>query len=353
MTVTSIPLRPFGKTGWQVSEIGFGAWQLAGPGGSWQNSTESESIEAAKAYLDAGGNLFDTANVYGDGTSERIIGKVLAERPPDAPKIYVLTKAGRCHGDVESPISSQPHGPQNYTYEALKASAQGSCRRLGVTTLDLLQLHCPPFSVLQDGSVFDALRKLRDENRLLQYFGVSVETCEEAVWCLENVPDLASIQIIFNAFRLKVAAQVLPLAQSKSVAIIPRVPLASGLLTGKITPSYISSLADSDHRTFNKTGQVFDAGETWSGLGHVLEDTALPAVGKLEQIAGGVPLSAFALRWILMFQGVSVVIPGCRTKGQVLDNVSAAQLSPLTDKQMQDVQEVYDSYIRKHVHGRW
>ncbi|KAJ3337347.1 hypothetical protein HDU93_001205 [Gonapodya sp. JEL0774] len=340
MTLGEIPVRRFGKTGWTVSEIGFGAWQLAGPNGSWQNSTDEDSIAAVEAYLAAGGNLIDTANVYGDGYSEKIIQKVLAQRPPGSPRVYVITKAGRCHGDVDSPISNSPHGPQNYTYEALKASVEGSCRRLGVQTLDLLQLHCPPMATLKEGTVFDALRKLRDQDNLIQYFGVSIETCEEALWCLDNVPDLASIQVIFNAFRLKVAEKVLPLAKSKDVAIIPRVPLASGLLTGKITREYFASIAEGDHRKFNRTGAAFDAGETWSGLGHVLEETAYPAVEELKKVAGDMPLSRFSLKWILMFE-------------EVEDNVATASLPPLTDDQMAAVQSVYDKYIKEHVHGLW
>lgn len=235
----------------------------------------------------------------------------------DHHRVYVITKLGRCHGDVESPLSDSPHGPQNYTYEAMRASLEGSKKRLKVETIDLVQLHCPLMSVLKDPETWTALRKLRDTDKLISYFGVSIETCEEALYVLESVPDLASIQIIFNAFRFKPLEQVLPLAKQKQVAIIPRVPLASGLLSGKIDKSYLDSIAESDHRKFNSVGQVFDAGETWSGLGHTL-DTAMTAVEEMKKLVPeGATLGQLALKWILMFPEVTTVIPGCRNEQQV------------------------------------
>lgn len=351
-----IPTRPFGKTGWDVTEVCFGAWQLGGQKGCWEHCRgDEESIAALHAYIDAGGNLIDTANVYGSGHSEVLIAKVFQERR-DADKkdqhVYVITKAGRAHGDVETPLSKNPHSPENYTYDALLASVEGSLRRLQVEKLDLLQLHCPPKSVLEEGKVFGDLNKLKEQGKI-GYWGVSVETCEEALLAI-NQPNCASVQIIFNVFRHKPKEKVLSAAKSSNVAIIARVPLASGLLSGKVDSAYVDSLSDKDHRVFNKSGACFDKGETWSGLGEVLESAAFPALEKLRVL---VPedssMAQLALKWILQHPEVSVVIPGCRCPSHVESNIASSQLKLLEKEKMETINKIYDDHIREHVHAHW
>ena len=359
--------RRLGKTGFDVSTVGMGCWQI---GGCWSSASETATHTAAlHAYLDAGGNFLDTANVYGGapdsdtfGWSETTIGAALAQRKaagkPDG-RIFVATKAGR------APTKAAPgaHGPERYTYEALSESLTGSAARLGVTCVDLLQLHCPPPEVLVDSSAtFAALRRLVSEGRIL-HWGVSVETVDEAMLAIAQ-PDCASIQIIFNMLRTKPAQAFLPAAKAADVGTIIRLPLASGLLTGKVDAAYLAALEDGDHRKFNVGGAAFDKGETWSGLGEHLHDVALPAVERLKEAAAGAlargelpastSLGQVALRWILDHDGTSCVIPGARTVEQVKSNLDAGTLPALTPQVHALVAGVYDTYVKKVIEAeRW
>lgn len=344
--------RRFGKTGWEVSVCGFGTWQFSS---TWSGSTDEGNIDAMKAYLDAGGNFVDTADVYGAGHSEKLVRRAIAEwreATGSDRRIYVVTKAGRAHGDAAAPISDTPHGDQNYQEGALRAAIAASSERLGVQKLDLVLMHCPPTETLRKGELFDILGTLKAEGKI-EHWGVSVETIEEAMLCAAQ-PDCAAIEVIFNCLRLKPAEEFLPKAKLADLGVISRVPLASGLLTGKIDTTYVASLAETDHRTFNKSGAFFDKGETWSGLGEHLEDAAFPAVDAIRAVMPeGVSMAAFALRWILMFGEVSVVIPGMRTKDHVKGNLAAAALPPLTKEAMEGVQLAYDKHIRELVHTAW
>ena len=351
--------RRLGKTDFEVCAVGMGCWQI---GGCWSSANETAQHKAAlHAYLDAGANLLDTANVYGGdpgteqfGWSEKTIGEVMAERKAAGKtdgRIYICTKAGR------APTKAAPgeHGPERYTYEALSESLAESAGRLGVSCVDLLQLHCPPPEVLAAGSAtFDALRKLKSDGRIL-HWGVSVETVEEAMLSIAQ-PDCATVQIIMNMLRTRPAADFLPAAKAADVGTLIRLPLASGLLTGKVDGAYLAKLDEGDHRKFNTSGAAFDKGETWSGLGEHMEDVALPAVEQLKQAHAGaiarseLPLNAslgqMALRWILDQEGATCVIPGARTTEQVDGNLGAAALPALSPAVLTQVKGVYDSIVK-------
>jgi aryl-alcohol dehydrogenase-like predicted oxidoreductase len=350
-------------------------------GGAWGETDDAQSKAALHAALDSGVNVIDTANIYSDagtlGRSERIIGEVLAERKAagKTERIFVFTKTGR---------QGASHEPDNYSYESLKENALASCKRLGVDRLDLLQLHCPLPSVLKDNAVFDALRKLKNDDKIIHEFGVSVETEEEALVAMAH-EGCAAIQIILNVFRQKPLESVLTAAKKKGVLVLARVPLASGLLTGKVNKAFVDALPSSDHRVFNKLGESFDAGETWSGLGAVL-DTAITASEKVKLIAGewarrvgtaatgdgtaaaasasaassasgsAPTMAQFALRWILDATGPEsgvIVIPGVRNARQAEGNALAGSLPPLNAEELAAVRKVYDDLIKEHVHSKW
>jgi aryl-alcohol dehydrogenase-like predicted oxidoreductase len=326
-------LRRLGRTDMMVSTIGFGAWAI---GGSWGEVDDEASIRALHAGLDAGMNFIDTADVYGDGRSERLIARLRRERPGDT--IRVATKAGRrlpqqtCAG---------------YSRENLVAWIDRSLRNLEMETLDLLQLHCPPPDLYRRADVFGILDDLVSAGKL-RYYGVSVETVQEALAAMQH-PGVQSIQIIFNMFRLKPAESVLAEAARRQIGILARVPLASGLLTGKLRSDTV--FAADDHRSFNREGQAFDRGETLSGVPY---EVGLAAVDELRPLVPpGASLTQLALRWILMFDGVTCAIPGARTAEQARENARAATLPPLDAKTMDAVRRVYDEHIRQHVHGRW
>jgi len=324
--------RPFGRTGWQVSEVSFGAWAI---GSAWGAVDDTESIAAMHTCIDNGVNLFDTADVYGDGHSERLISSILKQR---SEPVYVLTKAGR---------RLNPHTADGYTKANLTAFIERSLTNLGVDSLDLVQLHCPPTEVYYRPEVFAALDDLVTEGKI-KHYGVSVEKVEEALKAIEY-PGVQSVQIIFNMFRLRPSELFFREAQRREVAVIARVPLASGLLTGKMTLD--SAFSTDDHRNFNRYGQAFDRGETFSGVDY---EIGLQAVDELRAIVPpDVTLAQLALRWILMFDAVTCVIPGAKRPSQAQDNITAASLPPLTDAQMQAVVNVYDTYIRAQVHQRW
>jgi aryl-alcohol dehydrogenase-like predicted oxidoreductase len=324
--------RTFGRTGWKVSEVGFGAWAI---GGSWGDVDDTESIATLDRAIDLGVNFIDTADVYGDGHSEKLIAQTLEK---DERRIYVATKAGR---------RSNLHVAESYTKENLTAYVERSLKNLKAETLDLVQLHCPPTPVYYMPEVFAAMDDLVQAGKILHY-GVSVEKVEEALKAIEY-PHVVSVQIIFNMFRHRPAELFFLEAKRRNVAVIVRVPLASGLLTGKMSRE--SHFAPDDHRNFNRHGESFDQGETFSGVDY---ETGLAAVEELRSLVPeGASLAQLALRWILMFDAVSVVIPGGKRPQQVVDNVAASELPPLSNEQMEQVRQVYDRYIRAEVHQRW
>jgi aryl-alcohol dehydrogenase-like predicted oxidoreductase len=325
--------RDFGRTGWQVSAISFGAWAI---GSAWGKVDDDESMAAMHKAIDLGINLIDTADVYGDGHSERLIARLRKERPSD--QFYVVTKAGR---------RLPKQVPEGYSRENLNAWIDRSLKNLEVDTLDLVQLHCPPTQVYYMPEVFGILDDLVAAGKI-KFYGVSVEKVEEAIKATE-FPGVQSVQIIFNAFRLRPAERFFPLAQERKVGILARVPLASGMLTGKITKE--TTFAKDDHRNFNRHGESFDVGETFSGVDY---DVALEAVEELKALLPeGVSLAQFALRWILMFDAVSCAIPGAKRPSQVEDNARAADLPPLSPETMQAVERIYNQRIKPLVHQRW
>jgi aryl-alcohol dehydrogenase-like predicted oxidoreductase len=325
-------LRPFGKSGLTVSDVSFGAWAI---GGSWGTVSDDESRAALHRAIDLGTNFVDTADVYGDGRSERLVASVLAERKE---RVFVATKAGR---------RLAPHTADGYSLENLRRFVDRSRENLRVASLDLLQLHCPPTTVYSNDGVFDALDTLVSEGRVQRY-GVSVETCDEALTAITRHPNVASVQIILNALRLKPLERFLPEACARGVAVIARVPLASGLLTGKLSAT--STFPPDDHRTFNRFGESFDVGETFSG---VPLEFAFEAVEALRAaVPEGWTMARFALAWCLSQQGVSCVIPGAKNPQQVEDNVGASGLT-LTDDQLALVRSVYERIVAPHVHHRW
>ncbi len=324
--------RSFGRTGWQVSEIGFGAWAI---GSSWGEVSEEDALSALRTSIDLSVNFIDTADVYGDGRSERLIGKVLKERKE---RVYVATKAGR---------RLDPHVPEGYNRENLTGFVERSLQNLGVETIDLLQLHCPPTQVFYMPEVFDILDDLVKAGKLL-FYGVSVEKVEEAIKATE-FPNVQSVQIIFNLFRPRPSELFFELARQRQVGILARVPLASGLLSGKMTRNTVFSAED--HRSFNRYGGSFDVGETFSGVDY---ETGLQAVDELRPLVpAGASMAQFALRWILMHDAVSLAIPGAKNAAQAADNAAAADLPPLCPETMARAQEIYDKYIHKQVHQRW
>jgi aryl-alcohol dehydrogenase-like predicted oxidoreductase len=325
--------RRFGKTGIAVSEIGFGAWAI---GGTWGDVDDGVSKAALNAALDAGMDFIDTADVYGDGRSERLIAEVLKSRK--GPRPYVATKAGRR-------LPSQT--VEGYNEANLRDWIDRSRKNLDMDTLDLVQLHCPPSALLQNRQVFDILDRLKAEHKIRDY-GVSVEKISEGLNAI-RYPGVVSIQIIFNLFRQRVATEFLSKAKALDVAVIARVPLASGLLTGKMR--HDSVFAPDDHRNFNRNGEAFDMGETFSGVPY---HVGLAAVEELRPlVAGNGSMAAFALNWILMHDEISVVIPGAKTPEQARANAAASDLPALTQETMSKARAVYDSMLRPHVHSKW
>jgi aryl-alcohol dehydrogenase-like predicted oxidoreductase len=302
-------------------------------GADWGDVDESDALAVLRAAVEGGVTFIDTADVYGDGRSERLVGQLLKSHEG----LTAATKMGRRVDQV----------PENYTLDNFRAWNDRSRQNLGVDTIDLVQLHCPPTPVYSNDAVFDALDSMVDEGRIAAY-GVSVETCAEALTAIAR-PNVASVQIILNAFRLKPLDEVLPAAREAGVGIIARVPLASGLLSGKYDENTVFG-AD-DHRTYNRHGEAFDVGETFSGVDFA---TGLDAVRRLMPwLPAGATMAQFALRWILDQPGVTVVIPGARNPAQVTGNISAATLPPLTTDQLAAVRDTYDTLIRPQIHDRW
>jgi aryl-alcohol dehydrogenase-like predicted oxidoreductase len=329
---TTMETRPLGRTGADVSVVGLGTWQL---GGDWGDVSEGDAIAVLDAALDAGVTLLDTADAYGDGRSEERIQRVLSTRG-ECP--FVATKVGR---------RADPFTAEQYTPGNLRAWVDRSRRNLGVDTLDLVQLHCPPTAVYSDERVYEALDALVQEQAIAAY-GVSVETVAEGLTALQH-PGVQSVQVVLNVFRRKPLEELLPAARAAGVGVLARVPLASGLLTGKYDES--TTFAPDDHRTFNRHGEAFDVGETFAGVPF---EVGVPAAREVAEIAGpDVSTAAFALRWVIDQPGVTAVIPGARNVQQALGNITAAAIPPLADSQLADLERVYDERIRAHVHDRW
>ena len=324
--------RKLGRTGWNVSTISFGSWAI---GGSWGGVEDAESLKALQRALDLGVNFFDTADVYGDGRSERLLRRLRKERKEP---FYVATKAGR---------RLDPHIPEGYNRRNLTAFIECSLKNLDVDALDLLQLHCPPTQVYYMPEVFGVLDDLVQAGKL-RYYGVSVEKVEEALKAIEY-PGVQSVQIIFNMFRQRPADLFFAEAQRHQVGILARVPLSSGMLTGKMKPN--SSFASDDHRAGNRQGELFDRGETFSGVDYA---TGLQAVEDLRPwIPAGSSMAQFALRWILMHDAVTCAIPGAKRPAQVEENVAAADLPSLSDETMAAVEAIYTRSIKPLVHHYW
>ena len=324
-------LRRLGRTGLQVSEIGFGAWAI---GGSWGATDDATSLAAMHAAVDAGVTFFDTADVYGDGRSERLVGQLLRERDE---RLAVATKFGR----------RVPLDLSLYTYDNFRAWLERSRENLGVETVDLVQLHSLPWETYYTPSVFEACDRLVDEG-LVRAYGVSVDKVEQALKAIEH-PGVSTVQIIFNIFRQRPAGLFFEQARARDIGVIARVPLASGLLTGKLTRE--STFAPDDHRTFNRHGEVFDQGETFAGVDF---ETGLDAVEALRPLVpGGATLAQLALRWILMFDAVSTVIPGAKTPEQARANAAAAGLAPLPGETIERIDALYGERIAPLVHQRW
>jgi len=320
------------RAGYEVSEIGFGAWQI---GADWGEVGEDEALRTLAAAADSGVTFFDTADVYGDGRSERLVGRFVRERGDD--RIVVATKMGR---RLEQTV-------ENYSPEHFRAWNDRSRENLGVDTLDLVQLHCPPTDLYFHPEVFDDLDAMVAEGRMRAY-GVSVERVEEALKAIEY-PNVASVQIIFNPFRQRPAALFLREAAARGVGVIVRVPLASGLLTGKYTRE--TRFGADDHRSFNRHGEAFDVGETFAGVPF---ETGLEAIEELRALVPpGGTLAGLALRWILMHDGVTTVIPGARSPEQAAGNAAAADLPALDEKTVAKVEQVYRERIAPYVHQRW
>jgi aryl-alcohol dehydrogenase-like predicted oxidoreductase len=325
--------RPLGRTGMNVSAVSFGAWAI---GGSWGPVDDEESLRALHAAVDAGTNFIDTADVYGDGRSERLLARLRRERPGET--IHVATKAGR-----RLPRQTV----EGYSRENLRGFVERSLRNLETDALDLLQLHCPPSPLYDRDNVFSYLDELVTDG-LVRHYGVSVETVDEAMRALRH-PRVETVQIIFNAFRLKPAEAFFPAAVARGVGILARVPLASGLLTGKLRRD--SVFAPDDHRHFNREGQAFDKGETFSGVPYEVGLTAGERLAAL--VPPGETLVDLALRFILSFAAVSCAIPGARTPEQARANAAAADRAPLDEATVARVRAVYDELVRPHVHQNW
>jgi aryl-alcohol dehydrogenase-like predicted oxidoreductase len=324
--------RSLGRTPWKVSEISFGAWAI---GGSWGRVSDEESLGALHKAIDCGVNFIDTADVYGDGRSERLIAKVRKSRKEE---IIVATKAGR-----RLPRQTV----EGYSRENLTLWVEDSLRNLSADALDLLQLHCPPTAVYDRPEIFGMLDDLVQEGKI-RYYGVSVQTIEEALKAI-TFPNVQTVQIIFNCFRQRPAELFFSKAKHKKIGILARVPLASGLLAGKLRRD--SAFPSDDHRNFNRHGEAFDVGETFSGVDYTI---GLEAVEQMRKyVPAGISMSEFALRWILMFDEVTCAIPGGKRPEQVAENCSSSDLPPLTEEAMAEVGRIYREKLSPLVHARW
>jgi aryl-alcohol dehydrogenase-like predicted oxidoreductase len=324
--------RELGRIGWKVSAISFGAWAI---GGTWGEVDDKDSISALHTALDHGVNFFDTADGYGDGHSEKLLAKLRKER---SEPFYIATKAGR---------RANPHVAESYTRENLTAYVERSLQNLETESLDLLQLHCPPTAVYYMPEVFGILDDLTQAGKI-QHYGVSVEKVEEALKAIEY-PNVKTVQIVFNIFRQRPAGLFFNEAIRRKIGVLARLPLSSGMLSGKLTAQ--TQFDPGDHRSFNRQGAAFDRGETFSGFDY---ETGLKAVESLRPLVpGDMTMAEFALRWILMFPAVSCAIPGAKRPDQVIQNVRAADLPPLSKGTMSAVEALYNEQVKPHVHHYW
>lgn len=324
--------RNFSNVGWQVSEIGLGCWAI---GSEWGEVTPEDARDVLKTSLDKGINFFDTADVYGDGRSEKFVGELIKSTKE---KIYVATKAGR---------RLNPHTPEGYNLKNIEEFIDRSLINLGVDCIDLLQLHCPPSETCARKETYDMMEEIVKKGKIANY-GVSVEKVSEAMDAIQY-PNVKSIQIIFNIFRQKPAELFFKEAAKNNVGIIVRVPLASGLLTGKMNKN--SSFPQNDHRNYNINGDAFDVGETFSGVNY---EKGLMAVEKLKElIPSGFTLTDLALKWILMHEEVSVVIPGAKNREQATNNVKASDLNDIDASLISKINSIYDEMIKADIHHRW
>ena len=324
--------RELGRTGWRVSSISFGAWAI---GGTWGSVDDDESMQALRKAVEMGVNFFDTADVYGDGRSERLIADLREDFPGE---LHISTKAGR---------RLDPHVVEGYTGKNLNAFVNRSLKNLRMESLDLLQLHCPPTEAYYMPELFQTLDDMISAGKI-KHYGVSVERVEEALKAIEY-PNVQTIQIIFNMFRLRPSELFFKEAINRQVGILARVPLASGLLTGKMSST--STFEDDDHRKFNRQGEAFDKGETFSGVPY---DVGLAAMEKIKQLCPqGQSMGQFALRWILMHDAVTCAIPGAKRVDQTIQNVESADLPPLSADIMQEIGKIYHEMIAPHVHQLW
>lgn len=324
--------RELGRTGWRVSTISFGTWAI---GGTWGHVDDDESLVALHRAVDLGVNFFDTADVYGDGRSEHLLARLRRERTE---RIYVATKAGR---------RLEPHVAAGYNRANLTAFVERSLSNLGAEALDLLQLHCPPTDVYYTPEVFGILDDLVAAGKI-RHYGVSVERVEEALKAIE-FPNVESVQIIFNMFRYRPSELFFGQASQRNVGVLARVPLASGLLTGKLAAD--QSFASDDHRSFNRHGESFDRGETFSGVDYDLGLRTVEAVRSI--LPAGMTMAQLALRWILMFDTVTCAIPGAKRSDQVEENCAAADLPQLSDETMAALRSIYDQDLRDLIHPYW
>lgn len=323
--------RKLGKTGFEISEVSFGAWAI---GGTWGPVDDKVSMAALEAAIEGGVNFFDTADVYGDGRSERLLGQL---KKSHKDRIYIGTKAGR---------KINPHVAEGYTIEAIRGYVEDSLKKLDVDCLDLLQLHCPPSGVYDNAEFFGQLDRLVDAGKVAN-LGVSVETMDEALRAI-NYDNVVTVQLIFNMFRHKPIEKLFDQAKAKNIGLIARVPLASGMLTGKMTPT--TTFDKDDHRFFNRNGEAFDKGETFSGVPYAIGLEAVEALKVLKP--AGITMAQFALAWILNHEAISCVIPGGKTPEQVGQNVAASNVT-LSQEVMEGVAKIYDTYVRPEIEGLW
>lgn len=323
--------RKLGETGFDISEVSFGAWAI---GGTWGPVDDKVSMAALEAAIDGGVNFFDTADVYGDGRSERLLGKL---KKSQKDRIFIATKAGR---------KINPHVAEGYTIEAITNYVDDSLKNLDVECLDLLQIHCPPSKVYEQAEFFAQLNTLVTSGKVLN-LGVSVETVDEALKAIEY-DNIATIQLIFNMFRHKPVEVLFEKAKEKHIGLIARVPLASGMLTGKMTTE--TKFDKEDHRSFNRNGEAFDKGETFSGVPYNIGLEAVEALKKIKP--DNITMAQFALAWILQHEAISCVIPGGKTPHQVSQNIASSNIK-LMPEDILAVKGIYDEYIRSHVHDLW
>ncbi|MBS4193800.1 aldo/keto reductase [Lederbergia citri] len=322
--------RPLGDTGINISEVSLGTWAI---GGAWGKTNDDESLRSLEYAIDKGVNFFDTADVYGDGHSEELLAKATKGKED---KVFIATKFCRA-GDI--------HSQENYTYDAVRTYCEASLKRLNREAIDLYQIHCPPFEILKDGKVFEVLDRLQKEGKI-RHYGVSVETVEEGLFCLEN-PNVKALQVIFNIFRQKPLEELFPKAKEKEVGILVRLPLASGLLTGKFTDTH--TFEEDDHRHFNENGEAFNVGETFAGLGF---QKGVELSNQLRWIEDGrTSMATASLRWILDQKEISCVIPGFKNQRQIEQNLSALHEKSFSTEELERLSQFYNEKVKDFIRG--